>query len=205
MWKPTYHPGPWQQYLNRKDNIGLPLMEVRRKYLTEQLQFENWLTSQPKGRRECWNVGDDLLLYAGFGSDTSDGDWDPTKPLATGLRLNWTGMYYNSQPVWLSDDSESEGQEYWYLWWEINWEGATYPYPGPRWSIGSSDDNTITTDFQSNLAFYGYDATLPSIPSNYYCPKGIYRVLYSSSPDLYNSWAVTSIGVSRANSGATLS
>ena len=199
------HPGAWQPFTQRKDNVGLHIMEVKRKYLAEQLQFENWLTHQPKGRRECWKVGDDLLLYAGFGADVSvtDSGWDPTAPLATGLKLNWTGMYYNSQPVWLSDDSESDGQNYWYVWWEIDWDGATYPYPGPRWSIGSSDDNTITTDFQSNLAFYGYDPTFPPIPSNYYCPKGIYNA--ETMDDTYTNWAVTSIGVSRANSGATLS
>jgi hypothetical protein len=36
------HPGPWQSYLNRPDNIGKPLMEVKDKYLQEQLLFENY-------------------------------------------------------------------------------------------------------------------------------------------------------------------
>lgn len=39
-------PGPWQYYVKRKDNIGLPLMEVKRKYLTEQLQFDNFQSQQ---------------------------------------------------------------------------------------------------------------------------------------------------------------
>jgi hypothetical protein len=38
------HPGPWQQYVNRSDNRNLPLMEVRNKYLQEQLTYENQLS-----------------------------------------------------------------------------------------------------------------------------------------------------------------
>jgi len=33
-------PGPWQSYVKRADNIGLPLMEVKQKYLKEQALFE---------------------------------------------------------------------------------------------------------------------------------------------------------------------
>jgi hypothetical protein len=33
-------PGPWQFYINRPDNVGKPLMEVRDRYLQEQLLFE---------------------------------------------------------------------------------------------------------------------------------------------------------------------
>lgn len=40
MWKPVYHPGPWKAFLDRKDNKGLSLMEVKRKYLKEQLDYE---------------------------------------------------------------------------------------------------------------------------------------------------------------------
>ena len=38
------HPGPWQSYLLRGDNVGLSLMEVRDKYLQEQLLFENYMS-----------------------------------------------------------------------------------------------------------------------------------------------------------------
>jgi hypothetical protein len=38
------HPGPWQSYLNRPDNVGKPLMEVKDKYLQEQLLFENYMS-----------------------------------------------------------------------------------------------------------------------------------------------------------------
>jgi hypothetical protein len=37
-------PGPWQYFVTRRDNVGLPLMEVRNKYLHEQLLFENYMS-----------------------------------------------------------------------------------------------------------------------------------------------------------------
>jgi hypothetical protein len=37
-------PGPWQYYVNRKDNIGLSLDAVRRKYLTESIAFEEQMS-----------------------------------------------------------------------------------------------------------------------------------------------------------------
>ena len=42
----TNHPGPWQAYLNRSDNKGLPLMEVKNKYMQEQLLYENYMSFQ---------------------------------------------------------------------------------------------------------------------------------------------------------------
>lgn len=52
-------PGLWQYYIKRQDNIGLPLQEVKRKYLTEQYRYQeymmnvhySWLASQPKGKK----------------------------------------------------------------------------------------------------------------------------------------------------------
>jgi len=36
----TNDPGPWQYYVNRQDNVGLPIMEIKNKYIQEQLLFE---------------------------------------------------------------------------------------------------------------------------------------------------------------------
>jgi hypothetical protein len=36
----TNDPGPWQYYVNRPENIGLHIMEVKDKYMREQLLFE---------------------------------------------------------------------------------------------------------------------------------------------------------------------
>ena len=44
MYFATNGPGPWQSYLNRPDNVGKPLMDVRNKYLQEQILFENYMS-----------------------------------------------------------------------------------------------------------------------------------------------------------------
>ena len=40
------NPGPWQYYINRPDNRGLPLMEIKDKYMREQLLFEQYVSFQ---------------------------------------------------------------------------------------------------------------------------------------------------------------
>jgi len=45
MWKPIYQPEPWPQFLKRKDIKGLPIMEARKKYMEEQLLFENYYSN----------------------------------------------------------------------------------------------------------------------------------------------------------------
>ena len=38
-------PGPWQWFVQRTDNVGIPLMEQRRKYMQEQLLFEDYIST----------------------------------------------------------------------------------------------------------------------------------------------------------------
>lgn len=45
MWKPIYQPGPWPQFVKRKDIAPLPLMEQRKKHMEEQMLFENYVSS----------------------------------------------------------------------------------------------------------------------------------------------------------------
>jgi hypothetical protein len=40
------NPGPWQYYVNRPDNRGLPIMEIKNKYMREQLLFEQYMSFQ---------------------------------------------------------------------------------------------------------------------------------------------------------------
>ena len=42
MWRPIQAPGEWLVFLTREDNKNLPIMEVRRKYMQEQLLFEDY-------------------------------------------------------------------------------------------------------------------------------------------------------------------
>ena len=39
-------PGPWQSFVKRLDIINLPPSEQRKKYLTEQLQFDDFVSQQ---------------------------------------------------------------------------------------------------------------------------------------------------------------
>jgi hypothetical protein len=38
------NPGLWQDFTRRRDNIGVPIMEVRNKYLREQLAYDNFVS-----------------------------------------------------------------------------------------------------------------------------------------------------------------
>ena len=58
MWKPIEHPGPWLNFLQRKDNVGVPLMEVRKKYLVEELQYDSLNTTDPSANNA--NAGNPL-------------------------------------------------------------------------------------------------------------------------------------------------
>jgi hypothetical protein len=50
------HPGPWQSFLNRPDNKGLSLMEVKNKYMQEQLLFENYMSFQHQQQLMMSNI-----------------------------------------------------------------------------------------------------------------------------------------------------
>jgi hypothetical protein len=39
-------PGNWQSFLKRQDNVGLPIMEAKSKYLMEQINFDNMMNFQ---------------------------------------------------------------------------------------------------------------------------------------------------------------
>lgn len=48
------HPGPWQQYVRRPDNVNLDIMTVKNKYLREQMDYERtmvlYMQSQQMGQ-----------------------------------------------------------------------------------------------------------------------------------------------------------
>ena len=66
-------PGPWQYYVTRKDNQGLPINEVRRKYLAEQLQFDNFVASQQAALQGMANGGAAVASVTSYISDFSAG------------------------------------------------------------------------------------------------------------------------------------
>ena len=68
MWKPIYQPEPWPQYLKRRDNVGVPLMEVRKKYMEEELLFENYVS-----QLQTLNTMDTLNSLASPGAEAAVG------------------------------------------------------------------------------------------------------------------------------------
>ena len=83
-------PGPWQYFVHRPDNIGLPLNVVTDKYLTEQINFDNqyseflayqnWLNVQPKGQAAGAGAvvptGDEEWSESSTPWDEAVGTWD---------------------------------------------------------------------------------------------------------------------------------
>ncbi len=45
-------PGSWQHFTKRQDNVGLSLMEVRSKYLKEQLMYEEFISHTIQQQRQ---------------------------------------------------------------------------------------------------------------------------------------------------------
>lgn len=45
----TNDPGLWQHFVNRPDNVGRPIMEVKQKYLTEINAFESSVNAMSAG------------------------------------------------------------------------------------------------------------------------------------------------------------
>jgi hypothetical protein len=45
----TNNPGLWQHFVNRPDNVGRPIMEVKQKYLTEINAFESSVNAMSAG------------------------------------------------------------------------------------------------------------------------------------------------------------
>ena len=85
MWKPIHQPGPWTQYLNKKENAGVPLMEVRKKYLKEQALYENYVS-----QLQTLNTTNTLNALASPGAEAAVG-----REVTFDLRVTY---YNNSIP-----------------------------------------------------------------------------------------------------------
>lgn len=103
MWKPIYHPGPWKAFQDRRDVKGLPLMEARKKYLEEQILFENYVSSLQTLNTLSPSVG-----AAGGPLPTpvvppSDGFFDTLKiQVSLGVFEDWTFGYADSDWGWVN-------------------------------------------------------------------------------------------------------
>lgn len=85
-------PGPWQWFVKRRDNVGLPLMEVRRKYLQEQLTYDNHIS-----RLNSIN-----WLQGASGGRTSSTESSPSYTPITDANLA------TARNLWLTDQPAAE-------------------------------------------------------------------------------------------------
>jgi hypothetical protein len=69
-------PGPWQSFVLRGDNVGRPINEVTQKYLSEQIQYEDFISMQQELQiQQYQNKGpllpssDNYITSVNFGGD----------------------------------------------------------------------------------------------------------------------------------------
>lgn len=194
---PFGHPGPWQQYLKRKDNIGLPLMEVKRKYLKEQLEFNNFQTQQLNMLQGQAGGGLDLRkLLLHFGSDYFD-------DLPSPVTLYREPFDYNGSRVWYGEGEADGSLNWFYLFfsveagggdfpvnkWQVIFNDADFPERSPAGITANLDNGQFVDDPGG-----GFPASLPNDPKN---PIGVYQNFEEAA------WAVTLPKVTRGESGAT--
>ena len=85
----TPHPGPWQLFLNRRDNIGKPILEIKQKYISEENNYFQQINALGGGPPQ---VSEKIILNEPFGLNGVNGSGFPYYNYPT----NWTG-----DPNWI--------------------------------------------------------------------------------------------------------
>ena len=99
MWKPIYQPDPWPKFVKRKDIIGLPLMEQRRKFMEEQILFENYVSSI-----NTVNTVSTAAAGAAGGPAPGSGGGTPSYTALTDSNLA------TAKDLWFSDQAAAEAE-----------------------------------------------------------------------------------------------
>ena len=100
MWKPIYQPEPWPKFVKRKDIIGLPLMEQRRKFMEEQILFENYVSSI----NTVNTVSTAAAGAAGGPAPSTGGGGTPSYTALT------DGNFSTARNLWFSDQAAAEAE-----------------------------------------------------------------------------------------------
>jgi hypothetical protein len=194
---PHSHPGDWQQFLKRKDNVGLSINEAKQKYLTEQLQFENFQSQQLAMLRGRAGGGLNLRrLLLHFGSDYFD-------ELPSPVTLYREPYEYNGSRVWYGEGITDGELNYFFLFFSV--DPADNFYPVNKWQVIWNDafpiersPAGITAEITSGQFYDDPEGGEPGVtPNNRSNPLGVYQNFEEAA------WAVTLPNVTRAASGAT--
>lgn len=198
------HPGPWQQYVKRKDNISLPLMEVKRKYLKEQMDFDNFQTQQLNVLSGVSGGGDsggdttydwDFTFY-----DNSDDDFPLDPYEINGVKLyegegqiNGASFYHGV----FTDADGNNGLGFFFDTGSSTWNRAS-AIEGD--SVNYPLDTAAKILSEVNSEGMSFDVPPSLLPTNINSPVGTYDL---NEGDPGEVSAITLPGVSRADSGAT--
>ncbi len=90
-------PGPWQSFTRRKDNIGLSVMEVKQKWMKEQLLFESYLNTLS-------TVSTAAAGAAGGPAPSTGGGGTPSYTALTDANIS------TAKDLWFSDQAAAEAE-----------------------------------------------------------------------------------------------
>ena len=212
---PYESPLDWQSFLKRKDNIGLPIMEVKQKYLKEQLLYENYIQ-----QLQTFNT---LAAGAAGGPPPSFPteflwypQWDGNGNTPRVQKVFKSPITHNGYPVHIAEfdfeDSSIGDRAYYFIYWDQQggndenvdgWNKIPVEQLGDEdslpWRTMSNDD--LLDELQNS--FDNEDPIYQSIngavtPQNPESPVGIYDRL----PGDGQQDALTPLEVNRAGSGA---
>ena len=101
MFSPLFDgPGPWPTFVKRKDNVNLPLLEQRSKYLKEQLLFENSLISYQTLNTLSPSIASSTAAAGGGGPAPGGGGGpvpNPNFPLDNTSIVTAVALYFSDQ------------------------------------------------------------------------------------------------------------
>ena len=167
------HPGPWQHYINRPDNKGLSIMEIKSKYLKEQLLFEQYANQLLYEQYMSFQMQQQLLLSqnaSGGGETPSDEGCLPLGGLM--LTLDLSGDFgggivklflseigtENGKTLYLTSTGGNFGDNEYGVWYKVAWDSDTN-----LWKFNQIQSQN----------------------------SEIQEILFATSPDLYNSeWTI---------------
>ena len=102
----TNDPGPWQWFIKRTDNVGISLMEQRRKYMREQLLFEDYVSTLNAVNTVSPSVASSAAA-AGGGGPAPGGGGTPPAPGFTALDDT---NFQTAVNLWFDDQSAAEAE-----------------------------------------------------------------------------------------------
>ena len=181
MFSPLFDgPGPWPTFVKRKDNVNLPLLEQRSKYLKEQLLFENSLISYQTLNTLSPSVASSVAA-AGGGGPLPGGGGTPSGPVAPYVTINtlisppndeWNGNAKTTNEVWMYTNTPSQ-----YF--------ANFSQPSSAVTVDWGDGNVeeVTTYNSSAVMGYGFGSLLQK---HTYASDGEYNISFSG-PNKYKT------------------